>query len=53
MIIQDGNIHMNEKKIHPPGQHKRAVQDVRAVGVQMGETIEDFMEEVRLSMSGE
>lgn len=53
IIIQDGKTHMNENKIHPPGQHKIAVQGVRAVGVQMGETTEDFVEEVRLSLSGE
>lgn len=39
---------MNEKKTHLPGQHERAVQVVRAVGGPKGETIEDFMEEVRL-----
>lgn len=35
------------------GQHRRAVNVVRAIGVHMGETMEDFMEEVRLSMSEE
>lgn len=39
---------MNEKKTHLPGQHERAVQVVRTVGGPKGETIEDFMEEVRL-----
>lgn len=47
-IIQEGQACMNEKKTHLPGQHERAVQAVRAVGGQKGETMEDFMEEERL-----
>lgn len=47
-IIQESQACRNEKKTQLPGQHERTGQVVRAVGVQKGETMEDFMEEVRL-----